>query len=277
MVDLTRNWLIHGDFRRAFDDLPKSSVDFVFTDPPFGVVVDREDRKAHVRERNARLAGRVTGASVRANGTGGNVLGDFDGSGGFSDDLVGGAIVALKPLVKADAVVCMCCPSSGGMRPVAFAQWAFDLHGAFRLANVVVWHKRALGVGWRYRRCFEFIYVASANKALRWYNTTNNIPDVITHIKPVYSGHILYPAQKPVELCEHFMRLHTDESHNVLDPFCGSGSTLIAAHNLKRRWIGIDINPKAIEISRRRLDEAGAKYEFIDLSGDQKEDLTRAT
>ena len=44
----------------------------------------------------------------------------------------------------------------------------------------------------------------------------------------------------------------------VLDPMCGSGTTLVAAHKLGRRWIGIDLKPEYIEIARRRLEKAGA-------------------
>ncbi len=45
----------------------------------------------------------------------------------------------------------------------------------------------------------------------------------------------------------------TDEGDIVLDPVCGSGTTLVAAKSLKRQWIGIDCSHEAIEISRRRL------------------------
>lgn len=62
-----------------------------------------------------------------------------------------------------------------------------------------------------------------------------------------------YPTQKPILLLERIIRLVTDKGDLVLDPFCGSGTTLVAAQLLKRRYIGIDISPEAIEITNKRL------------------------
>lgn len=62
-----------------------------------------------------------------------------------------------------------------------------------------------------------------------------------------------YPTQKPVELLERIIKISTDEGDLVLDPFCGSGTTLVAAKLLGRRYVGIDVSPSAIELCRSRL------------------------
>ena len=62
-----------------------------------------------------------------------------------------------------------------------------------------------------------------------------------------------YPTQKPILLLERIIQLATDEGDCVLDPFCGSGTTLVAAKLLQREFIGIDIAPKAIELTEKRL------------------------
>lgn len=64
-----------------------------------------------------------------------------------------------------------------------------------------------------------------------------------------------YPTQKPIELLERIIKISTDEGDCVLDPFCGSGTTLVSAKLLGRDYIGIDTNADAIEITRNRLDE----------------------
>lgn len=51
----------------------------------------------------------------------------------------------------------------------------------------------------------------------------------------------IHPTQKPVPLLEYLIRIFTDEGDVVIDPCCGSGSTLLAASNLKRRAIGFEI------------------------------------
>lgn len=62
-----------------------------------------------------------------------------------------------------------------------------------------------------------------------------------------------YPTQKPIELLERIISISTDEDDIVLDPFCGSGTTLVAAKLLNRRYIGIDTNLSAINLCKARL------------------------
>jgi site-specific DNA-methyltransferase (adenine-specific) len=62
-----------------------------------------------------------------------------------------------------------------------------------------------------------------------------------------------YPTQKPELLLERIIRASSREGDLVLDPFCGSGTALICAEKLHRRWIGIDIAPLGVAHTRRRL------------------------
>ncbi|MGI9310817.1 MAG: DNA-methyltransferase [bacterium] len=60
-----------------------------------------------------------------------------------------------------------------------------------------------------------------------------------------------YPTQKPIALLERIIKAASDNGDVVLDPFCGCGTTIHAAINLKRKWAGIDISYYAIEVIRR--------------------------
>lgn len=62
-----------------------------------------------------------------------------------------------------------------------------------------------------------------------------------------------HPTVKPLKLMEYLIRLVTPEGGIVLDPFAGSGSTLLAAQNLGFKFIGIEMNEEYVEIARRRL------------------------
>lgn len=64
-----------------------------------------------------------------------------------------------------------------------------------------------------------------------------------------------YPTQKPVILYERIVKASSNEGEVVLDPFCGCATTLVAAENLGREWIGIDIHPETRTITANRIAE----------------------
>ena len=62
-----------------------------------------------------------------------------------------------------------------------------------------------------------------------------------------------HPTQKPVVLLEYLIKTYTKEGDTVLDPTMGSGSTGVACKNLKRNFIGIELNPEYYKIALRRI------------------------
>ncbi len=64
-----------------------------------------------------------------------------------------------------------------------------------------------------------------------------------------------HPAPFPVELPEKLIELYTFADDLVLDPFMGSGSTLVAASRLGRRFVGYDLDASYLEIAERRIHE----------------------
>ena len=62
-----------------------------------------------------------------------------------------------------------------------------------------------------------------------------------------------YPTQKPIILLEQILKLVTDENDLVVDPFVGSGTTVVAAKILNRKYIGIDKSQEAITLTKDRL------------------------
>ena len=70
-----------------------------------------------------------------------------------------------------------------------------------------------------------------------------------------------HPAPFPVELPEKLIELYTFEGDLVLDPFMGSGSTLVAASRLGRRYVGYDLDAGYVDLARMRVDEEGEPYE----------------
>lgn len=66
----------------------------------------------------------------------------------------------------------------------------------------------------------------------------------------------LYPTQKPQPLLERIIETSSNEGQVVLDPFCGSGTSIIAAQRLRRHWLGIDNTELAVRVVRQRLSDS---------------------
>jgi len=82
------------------------------------------------------------------------------------------------------------------------------------------------------------------------------LQDVWTDIKTMHnlsSERLGYPTQKPLELLERIVQASSNPGDVVLDPFCGCGTAIAAAHKLDRRWIGIDITHLSVALQKYRL------------------------
>ena len=67
-----------------------------------------------------------------------------------------------------------------------------------------------------------------------------------------------YPTQKPLALLERMIKASSNEGDWILDPFCGCATACLAAERLNRKWVGIDISSKAVELmNARMISEAG--------------------
>lgn len=75
----------------------------------------------------------------------------------------------------------------------------------------------------------------------------------IPYLNPKAKERVGYPTQKPILLLEQIIKLASDEGDIILDPFCGSGTTLVAAKLLGRKYIGIDISEEAVSLTNERL------------------------
>jgi site-specific DNA-methyltransferase (adenine-specific) len=87
-----------------------------------------------------------------------------------------------------------------------------------------------------------------------------NPQSILKYKKPSKS---LHPTQKPVALFEYLIKTYTNEGEIVLDNCIGSGTTAIAAHNTGRFFIGIEKEPKYVEIARKRLEQAQAQQSLF--------------
>ena len=75
----------------------------------------------------------------------------------------------------------------------------------------------------------------------------------INMLNPVSKERVGYPTQKPLALMRRMIEASSIEEDTVLDPFCGCATACIAAEQLKRQWVGIDISSKAADLVKDRM------------------------
>jgi len=99
------------------------------------------------------------------------------------------------------------------------------------------------------------------------------LQDIWTDIGPIHNlakERLGYPTQKPLALLDRIIRVSSNEGDVVMDPFCGCGTAIEAAHRLNRKWIGIDITHLAVGLMRRRLMDAFGDDVGLDVVGEPK-------
>ncbi len=97
----------------------------------------------------------------------------------------------------------------------------------------------------------------------------NRVQDIWEYKDPMYPK---YPTEKNIELVRRIITTSSNEGDTVMDSFMGSGTTIIAANELKRKWIGIDNSQPALNTVQARLKEinqelfkSGVHYELLSL------------
>ena len=205
--------------------LAGEKVDHLLTDPPYGVGFQ------------STLAGRGRRKEPIAN----------DAVEGF-EDFLALALPALKAALKPGGIVHLFA-GGGGPEPVlAKAMLAMAEH--FSLLNVLVWDKLDPGLGWRWRRSWEAILEASLGKPAVWNGGTGK-RNVLRFPKAIPQSD-QHPTPKPVPLLEELIRACSPTQGLVLDPFAGSGSTLIAAERTGRTCLAVELEPRYCDITLAR-------------------------
>jgi DNA modification methylase len=231
--------IIHADCR---DILPLlEPVDLVLTDPPYG----HNNNNGDLIHNWEKALGQSNGQEAEARP--------------IANDGREEASALVKLLFEESARLlrpgsCCCCCCCGGGPDPQFARWSLWLDEYLEFKQMVVWDKGPMGMGWHYRRSYETVLVAQKKgAACKWYDTTDRIENIIRNIPKIIPSKIDHPTPKPIALMAHFINLHTEPGNVVLDPFLGAGTTLVAAKNLRRKAIGIELEEKYCAIAVKRL------------------------
>jgi site-specific DNA-methyltransferase (adenine-specific) len=218
--------IYHGDCREVLPQLPE--VDHVISDPPYS-----DDTHSGART-----------------GRGDVALVDFNST---SADLVRETLALVR--VKRWGVMTVDWQHVLPLKAVPPRGWKFVRHGVWIKPNGTPQF-----TGDRPAQGWEAVAIlhADVNGRMRW--NGGGLPATWTHCK--VSG--LHPTGKPEPLLLDFVTQFTDAGETVLDPFMGSGTTLVAAKRLGRTAIGIELEERYCEIAARRLSQGALTAMFTD-------------
>ena len=147
------------------------------------------------------------------------------------------------------AVYCFCSWHNIDKFKVTFEKY-------FKLKNIIVWVKNNHGSGdlkAGYAPKHEFILYG--NKGRRIFNC-KRMEDVILANKTKNKYH---PTEKPVDLLEMFINNSSNQNDIIFDGFMGSGSTGVAALNLNRNFIGMELDENYFNIAKNRIESIANK------------------
>ena len=217
--------LYHGDCREVLPTL--RDVDLIITDPPY-------------QSLDVEVSNGTTTRLVGRDQLGGKRLASLERGAWFST-LDASALHAVFALCRAAL------RDDGALYVFSDVKSGLSLYPDLRPANVLVWDKKSIGMGYNWRRMHEWIaYCPQPKHELR----SKALGDIVRAKVPASK---LHATEKPLDCLRPLILNSSDEGAIVLDPFGGSGSTLVAAKSLGRKSIGIEIDERYCEIAARRL------------------------
>lgn len=143
-----------------------------------------------------------------------------------------------------------------------FTDWKMWTHtadaveeGGFRVRNMLVWDKEQMGMGMPWRNQHELIVFGKRNPASIM---TGKFGNVLRHPR---TGNVNHPTEKPIGVLRAL--IENSEARVFIDPFMGSGSTGVAAVQMKRTFIGVEIDEAHFATACRRIEQAQRQGDLL--------------
>ncbi|MDQ6748775.1 MAG: site-specific DNA-methyltransferase [Candidatus Dormibacteraeota bacterium] len=272
------NQVIEGDCLEVLASMPASCVDLIYVDPPFNTGSPRSHARVKTR---AALTGTRTGFGGRryevTSGPTRSFADAFDDYTGWLEPRLAEAHRVLRDngslYLHVDYREVHYCKVMldrvfGRRNFINEIIWAYDFGGRGRRRwpakhdNILFYARDAGDYVFNIEDIDRTPYMApglvTAEKAARGKLPT----DTWWHTIVPTSGteRTGYPTQKPLGVVSRIVRASSPPGGTVLDFFCGSGTTAVAAHQAGRRFVVVDSAAEAIAVTRRRLDGLGIPY-----------------
>lgn len=223
MIDDFINKIIHGDSFEIIKQLPDKSVDLVLTDPPY-------------------LIG-AKGCGLAGDRKYLHDITDSDIDSGFDFSILS----EFERVCKTTNLIIFC----GRLQLRDYINW---IHERGYTWNLICWHKTNPTplTNNNYLPDTEYVFHIWKDKKLGGrYETKKKF-----YVTQVMKNDIDHPTVKPVDLVKNFIENASEAGEIVLDPFMGSGTTAVAAKQLNRKYIGIEVSEKYCKIAEQRVQTA---------------------
>ena len=224
MIDLRQ-----GDCLELMKDIPNKSIDLIVTDPPYKLT------------------------SRGGSGTMGGYWKEEKAKKGVIFDNNSISCKEYLPefyrILKNKSILYLMCNNTNLQEMINVAT-----QSGFKFVKSLIWEKGNKICGRYYMNCFEYILLfrKGGDKPIKNCGTPDILKVPIKKQKDI-NGKNLHDTEKPVELMKILIENSSDENDIILDPFMGIGSTGIASKELKRNFIGIELDEKYFNIAKERI------------------------
>lgn len=242
------NWrkcVLRADSRDIIKRIPDDSIDFILTDPPYNL--------GQHSTGNIPLPGRTA----------------------MNNDVADWDMIDFNPEEWADEFIRILKPTGNLFIFTSYNQlgrWYNCLDHKFDTSNFMIWHKTNPAP-----KIFKAGFLNSCEMIFTCWNkkhTWNFISQAEMHnfiespicMKPERLSNPKHPAQKPVSILKKMIEIASNENDVVFDPFMGVGSTGVAALNLNRRFIGVELDETYFEAAKKRVNAALSQKNLFDQS-----------
>ena len=232
------NWrrcVLRGDSKDIIKRIPDNSIDFILTDPPYNL--------GQHSTGNIPLPGRTA----------------------MNNDVADWDMIDFNPEEWADEFIRILKPTGNLFIFTSYNQlgrWYNSLDHKFDTSNFMIWHKTNPAP-----KIFKAGFLNSCEMIFTCWNkkhTWNFISQAEMHnfietpicMRPERLSNPKHPAQKPVSILKKMIEIASNEDDIIFDPFMGVGSTGVAALQLNRRFIGVEINETYYNAAKKRIDVA---------------------